>query len=94
MFVQPFKNLFAAVGASGKMYLMVPGDTIRPWRNTADTFAEIVNEAIGLRATGLEIWVLGDVNPAMAANAERHGVTVRQNILRNPRFFPEAEQRF
>ncbi|MCL2000684.1 MAG: hypothetical protein FWG74_04545 [Planctomycetes bacterium] len=89
----PFRSIFAAVGDSGKVYILLATDTIRPWEHTADAFGEILYEAINMRATGLEIWTLGDVDPGMVENAARHGVAVRQNILRNPRFFPMVEQR-
>jgi hypothetical protein len=88
----PYNNLFAAIGRNDVFYFMFFGDTVRPWQHTAAAFGQMLGEAVQVGASGMEIWSVGDVDAGMVQNAAARGVTVRQNILRDPQFFPAPEQ--
>ncbi len=83
---------FAAIGRDGAMYVLLPCDTLRPWEATTEIFGELLREAEALGVRGLRIWSLGDVHPGMIENARRYGVEVRENVLRDPAFFPGGPQ--
>lgn len=84
---RPFRETIVAFDADGIMYVMLPFDTLRPWNRTAEIFGELLTEAHGLGARGLQIWSVGDVAPSMVEKANKYGVVVRQNVLRDPDFF-------
>lgn len=88
----PFRYFFAAMGRDGVFRFVFVGDTVRPWRYTADAFGEMFREAKKMGARDMEIWTTADVDPAIVANAQSVGVEVRQTILLDRQFFPGPEQ--
>lgn len=82
-----YRSLFIGLGADRKMHIMFPGDTIRPWDETANAFAEVLNEARQRGLAGMEVWTVGDIHPNMLEQARRFGVDVRQNVLRDEKFY-------
>lgn len=92
-FLPGYQNLFAAMGGNGVFYVLFFGDILRPWNANVEPFAQIVKEAMDHKATGMEFWMVGDVDPQVIQNVVVRNVTVRQNILRDPVFFPGPEQR-
>ncbi len=88
----PLQNLFGALGRDGVFYFMFFGDTLRPWSHSTEAFERVLSEAIAMKARGMEIWTVGDVDARMAENAARRGVVIRPNILLDKTFFPAQEQ--
>ncbi len=88
----PYQNVFAVLDTRGVFYFMFTGDTLRPWEVSAMMFEKMIAEAIALRATGMQIWTIGDIDPKMGQRAAARNVLVRQNILHDRQFFPTPEQ--
>lgn len=88
----PYLNMYAAIDQNGVFNYLFAGDSVRPWQVTADAFNMMLKEAIDLKARGMTIWVLGDVDAGMIELARAKGVVVRQNIVMDPAFFPAREQ--
>lgn len=86
----PIRKITAAIGTNGYIYMFFWGDTMLPWRLTANSFPIISEEAEEMDAVGVEFWTLGDVDPRIVEIAGRLGITLHQNALYDPRFHPET----
>lgn len=84
---EKYRALFVGLGENNVMYILFPGDTLRPWDETKNAFAELYAEAVNYRLGGIEVWSIGDVHPALVQGAEGSGVVIHQNILRNEAFY-------
>ncbi len=88
----PFRHFFASIGTDGVFRVMFAADVVKPWDYTADAFDDFIRAAMAVKARGAEVWTTADVDPSLIENARQRGVTVVENILHNPQFFPEPEQ--
>lgn len=85
------ENLVAARGADGVFYFFFPGDVLSGESVTPAEVDELIHEAMSRQAKALVVLCLGTVKPEYAAELQRRGVTVHQNLLRDPRFLGEAQ---
>ncbi len=89
---RPFADTVGAIGKDGILYFMVAVDTLRPWDAPRDLMDRLMRLAVQSGVKDVEIWTIGDVHPLLVKSAAARGVTVRQNILRDPAFFPQEER--
>lgn len=85
-----YKALLAGLGADGIIYVMYPGDILGPWDTVNRSFDKLLQDKVKRGMNGIEVWVLGDVQPDLVADLEQKGGLVRQHILRDTRFFSPA----
>lgn len=88
----PIRKITAAIGTNGYIYMFFWGDTMLPWRLTANSFPIISEEAESMDAVGAEFWTLGDADPRMVDIADKLGITIHQNAIYDPRFHPETNE--
>ncbi len=82
----PVRNTLGALATDGTLCFLISIDTVRYWSDVKTSIEAAVAAGRRVGARRVEIWSTGDIDARSVAEAQRYGVSVRQNILEDPAF--------